>query len=171
MRIFLTGFMGSGKTEVGRLLAGRLGLAFVDLDGEIERQAGASIRDLFRREGEEGFRRREQAALAASAERDGLVVATGGGVVTCAANRAWMKEHGVTVWLNPPFAALAARLTPEARALRPLFTGEEQALELWSERLPLYATADHEVPVAAGEPAAATAARIAGLLGKRPCAT
>ncbi len=171
MRIFLTGFMGSGKSEVGRLLAGRLGLTFVDLDSEVERQAGETIADLFRREGEAAFRRRETEALEAMAERDELVVATGGGVVASGANRGWMKEHGITVWLNPPFEALVARLTPEARAARPLFAGEDQARALWRERLPLYALADLELPVAAGEPAETTAARLAALLGKTPCAT
>lgn len=171
MRIFLTGFMGSGKTEVGRLLADRLGLAFVDLDAEIERREGLGVPDLFRREGEEGFRRCERAALEACAAGDDLVMATGGGIVTVEANRAWMKRHGVTVWLNPAFETLAARLTPEARALRPLFRGEKEARSLWIERLPLYSTADHELRVAAGEPAEATAVRIEILVAEMPCAT
>lgn len=171
MRIFLTGFMGAGKSEVGRLLARRLGLAFVDLDGEIEARAGESIGALFRREGEEGFRRRERIALEATARRQGVVVATGGGVVTSEANRDWMKEHGMTVWLNPSFETLAARLPPAAWATRPLLASQAQALELWQGRLPLYGTADLEVAVAADETAETTAERVAALVAERPCAT
>jgi len=77
--IFLIGFMGSGKTTVGRLLADRLGWAFADLDDLIVRSAGLTVAEIFAREGEEGFRRRETEAVRGAAGRQRSVVATGGG--------------------------------------------------------------------------------------------
>ncbi|HEY2738306.1 MAG TPA: shikimate kinase, partial [Thermoanaerobaculia bacterium] len=79
MRIYLTGFMGSGKSTVGRLLAERLGMPFIDLDAEIEQRAGITVREIFERHGEPVFRRLEQEALRATEEMPDAVVATGGG--------------------------------------------------------------------------------------------
>lgn len=171
MRIYLTGFMGSGKTEVGRRLSARLGLPFVDLDREIAAAAGCSIPEIFDREGEEGFRRRERAALAATASYPRAVVATGGGLVTSEENRRWLATHGCTVWLNPPFTALVRRLGPEARAGRPLFQDEGQAEALWRRRLPDYRRCDVEIPVTATETPEETAEKVTRTLAERSCAT
>jgi shikimate kinase len=82
MRVFLTGFMGSGKTTVGRLLSERLELPFIDLDQEIERRAGMTVKEIFQQGGEPLFRRLEHDALAASvAVKREAVIATGGGIV------------------------------------------------------------------------------------------
>ena len=79
MRIYLTGFMGSGKSTVGRLLAARLGFPFLDLDEDIERRAGMRVREIFELHGEPVFRRMEREALEATAALPDVVVATGGG--------------------------------------------------------------------------------------------
>ena len=98
--IFLVGPMGAGKTTIGRHLAKILQRTFVDLDAEIETRCGAGIPWIFDCEGEQGFRDREAALLAELAGREGLVVATGGGVVLRSQNRLTLKEAGVVVFLS-----------------------------------------------------------------------
>ncbi|MEM1412678.1 MAG: shikimate kinase, partial [Pseudomonadota bacterium] len=98
-RVFLVGPMGSGKTTLGRRAAKLLGMAFIDCDEEIERRTGASVNLIFDIEGEAGFREREARLLAELAGSEGLLVATGGGVVTGEANRAVLKDSGLVVWL------------------------------------------------------------------------
>lgn len=171
MRIYLTGFMGAGKTAVGRRLASLCGARFIDLDNWIEQRAGATIPELFARRGEAEFRRLEAEALAATAELAAAVVATGGGLVVAEENRAWLAQHGVTVWLNPAFSTLLAHLSKEERAARPLFEDEAQAEALWRSRLPAYAHCDLEIAVAAEDEPDQIAARIATALGERRCAT
>jgi shikimate kinase len=171
MRIFLTGFMGSGKTTVGRLLAGRLGIPFVDLDGEIERRAGMTVREIFDRHGEPAFRSLEAEALAAAAALPDAVVATGGGTMAFEANFRLIRASGLSVWLHPPFAAIVTRIGGAGKSDRPLFRNETQALALYQERLPAYRRADVTVDVTAGEEPEEVAARIALLIGNRRCAT
>lgn len=174
MRIFLTGFMGSGKTEVGRLLAARLERAFVDLDREVEAGAGATVAEIFAAEGEAGFRRREAAALRATAGLEGAIVATGGGVVAAEANRRWMREQGLVVWLDADFPVLAARLGEEERRARPLFSDLRSAERLWRERLPAYRDCDLALHVSAEEGAEETARALAEKLERleeRACAS
>lgn len=167
MRVYLTGFMGSGKSTVGRRLAQRLGSRFLDLDQEIERRAGMTVREIFERLGEPAFRQMEHEALLATAEDPDVVVATGGGTVTFEVNARWIGRQGIAVWLNPPFATIVARIGGLGKHDRPLFRDEAQALALYRERLPAYRKADLTVDVGAGERAEEVAARIALLLGKR----
>lgn len=164
MRVFLTGFMGSGKTTIGRLLSERLEVPFVDLDTEIERAAGTSIREIFERAGEAHFRRLEQAALAKAATVPGAVIATGGGTPTVEGNLALLAETGVSVWLDPPFSVIAERIGGLGKEDRPLFQTEAQALELYRRRLPVYRRADFRLAVEPGETPEEVAARIATLL-------
>ena len=170
MRIFLTGFMGAGKTVVGRALAERLGIAFVDLDGEIEAQAGLSVREIFAQWGESEFRRRERAALERALEQPEAVVATGGGTLTFAENRDLIAGVGVVVWLHPPFDVIVSRLGGTAKADRPLFRDDEQAWALYQERLPAYRRCDLRLDVGAGETPEELASRIVLAL-RIPCAT
>lgn len=171
MRIFLTGFMGAGKTTVGRLLARRLGVAFIDLDEEIEAEAGMSVREIFSAEGEGAFRRRENEALRRILAQPDVVVATGGGTMAQEANARLLQASGLTIWLNPPFGVIARRIGGMGKADRPLFKDEAQALALYRERLLAYRQADLTVEVGPNDEPEEIAARIALLLASRRCAT
>jgi len=171
MRLFLTGFMGAGKTTVGRHLATRLGWPFVDLDEVIESLAGESVREIFAHVGEGRFRELEGYALAGSMRQDPVVVATGGGTLTFPRNLAAARSAGLVVWVNPEFATLARRIGGRGKEDRPLFRDEATVLALYRERLPAYALADLKVDVAPGESAAEVAARIAILVAERTCST
>lgn len=170
-QVFLTGFMGSGKSAVGRRLADLLERPFADLDQEVEAVAGAPISRLFESEGEAGFRRRESAALATLADGRPRVIATGGGTVTVEANRALMLRTGVCVWLDAPFELLVGRLVEAERERRPLFRDAEQARELYRERLPAYRRADLRIEVAPGDGPEEVAQRTARRLREQACAT
>jgi shikimate kinase len=171
MRIFLTGFMGAGKTTVGQRLAARLALPFADLDHEIELRAGATVREIFARQGETEFRRREIEALQEVLKCDNLVVATGGGTMAWEVSARLIQSAGLSVWLNPAFATIVRRIGGLGKNDRPLFRDEAQALALYRERLPAYRRADVAVDVAGDEAPEEVAARIALLIGERRCAT
>lgn len=168
MRIFLTGFMGAGKTTVGRHLAEVLGLPFADLDTEIENRIGMTVREIFAQWGEPEFRRFEHESLRLLCERPELVAATGGGTVTLEVNRELIGRSGVSVWLHPPFATIVERIGAMGREDRPLFQSEVQAWELYRERLPAYRQCDLRIDVEAGEQAEEVAARIALIVRKHP---
>lgn len=140
--IFLVGFMGAGKSRVGAALADRLGVPFLDLDAEIERSAGQTIRVLFETEGEARFRARESRVLESLAPTLSArpVVATGGGLFADPAHRAWISERGRSVWLDAPPDLLWSRCQEdESRPLR----GQRDAFEaLLEARRPAYALAD-----------------------------
>lgn len=135
-RIYLIGFMGSGKTAVGARLAERLDVPFVDLDAEIERTSGVTIRALFESSGEAAFREREALFLRATESLPRAVVATGGGCFVREENRARILRLGTPVFLDVPFEAIRVRLA--GKTDRPLFAGVEQAAALFAERAPLY---------------------------------
>ncbi len=149
--LFLTGFMGTGKTAVGRLLARRLQRPFVDLDHEIERSCGASVAEIFARFGEGEFRDRECRALEGAAALDRAVVATGGGVVMDARNRRTMRASGKIVCLSADPPSILSRLGDAAD--RPLLAGaagrSERIHRLLGERAAAYADADHAVDTSA----------------------
>jgi shikimate kinase len=142
--VFLTGFMGTGKTTVGRVLAERLGRPFVDLDTAVEEVAGLSVADIFARFGEPGFRIREREALERTSGLDGAVVATGGGVVLDAGNRATMRARGRIVCLTADAETILGRVGRASD--RPLLAGAadpaERIARLLGERAAAYAEAD-----------------------------
>jgi len=171
MLVYLTGFMGAGKSSVGRLLSERLNLPFVDLDAQIESQAGCSIREIFSSRGETAFRQLESEALRASTRLGDAVVATGGGVVTRSQNIDTMREAGEVVWLNPGYETLMARLSSSDLSERPRFETATQARQLFEQRLDAYRQCDLRVDIDEDESAVEVAERIVRRLREEPCAT
>ena len=135
-RIYLVGFMGCGKTAIGRRLAARLGVPFVDLDAEVERASGLTVRALFEESGEPAFRQREAVFLAGTESLADAVIATGGGAYIPEANRKAMRRLGRVVFLDVPFPVLSERLA--GKRDRPLFQSVEQAARLFAQRDPFY---------------------------------
>src|ERR687891_1736528 len=134
--VYLVGMPGSGKSTVGPVLAGRLRVPFVELDAEVERAGGASVRDIFDGEGEARFRELEAAALVDVARRDPSVVSCGGGVVLEPANRVTLRATGEVVFLSVPLHVLRERVRPASD--RPLIREEGDLERLFKEREPLY---------------------------------
>ncbi|GFO63895.1 shikimate kinase [Geomonas paludis] len=141
--IFLTGFMGCGKTSVGQVLAQRLGWSFVDLDQVIVEQAGRSIKEIFAEEGEPFFRALESTTLERVATGAGQVVSTGGGVVIAPANRTVMRSHGCIVNLTATVETIAQRVSGDSE--RPLLADDASVLKIRTmleNREQFYADAD-----------------------------
>lgn len=152
-RIVLTGFMGSGKTTVGPLVAARLGWSFVDVDDVIEAEAGATIAELFARHGEAVFREREQAAIARLAAGDALVLALGGGAIENSATRSLLLEAESTLLVHLE-VTLATTLTRCAGTehTRPILADLANLESRYQRRLPLYRAAHASIPVDALTP-------------------
>ena len=136
MIVYLVGMPGSGKSTVGPELARRLGVPFVELDAEIERSAGTTIREIFERDGEARFRELEAAALTEAATHDPSVVSCGGGVVLEPANRILLRATGEVVFLSVPLETLRGRVPPAAE--RPLIRQSGDLERLARDREPLY---------------------------------
>jgi shikimate kinase len=142
--IVLVGMMGVGKSSVGRRLAARLSIPFVDADSEIEKAADMTIPEIFARHGEPYFRSGEARVIARLLENGPQVLATGGGAFMNADTRALIKLKGVSVWLRADFDVLLRR-TSKRRSDRPLLQTEDPAetlRALLAEREPTYALAD-----------------------------
>ncbi|UCE32156.1 MAG: shikimate kinase [Burkholderiales bacterium] len=138
-RIFVVGMMGAGKSTVGKRLAARLGLDFVDADRELEARCGAGIPLIFDIEGEAGFRRREAALLDELTQRDRIVVGTGGGAVLDPGNRAMLSARGLVIYLRATAHELWTRTRRDRN--RPLLqtpNPRERIEQLVAERDPLY---------------------------------
>jgi shikimate kinase len=142
--VVLVGMMGVGKSSIGRRLAGRLGIPFVDADAEIEKAAGMSISDIFARHGEADFRGGEARVIARLLEAGPQVLATGGGAFMNEATRATIKAKGVSIWLSAEFDVLMRRIA-KRRNERPMLQTDDPAAtlrQLIALREPTYALAD-----------------------------
>lgn len=170
MIIYLIGARASGKTTTGLLLADALGYPFIDLDHFLCDNAGKSIAAIVEEEGWSAFRQLESQSLrkaCASADGGNLVVATGGGVVLEANNRAFMRASGKVVWLNADCDVILSRLEKEPLpGQRPSFTGRplsEETREMVIARGPIYRDCCHLEVDAAKSPAGVCQAVLAGL--------
>ena len=124
MKLFLVGYMGCGKSSLGRRVARRAGLKFIDTDSVIEEQEGADVVDIFRYEGEEYFRRAERALIERIIADEGdAVVSTGGGLPVWGDNMELMNAAGATVYIRRSAEQIALRLTPYGRRKRPRLRG------------------------------------------------
>ncbi len=144
---FLVGFMGVGKTTVGRALAERLGIPFHDLDATIEAEAGRTVRELFESDGEALFRAREAGALRQLGPLllARPVIATGGGLFADPANRRWIADRGRSIWLDASLELIWSRC--QGGSARPLFGGWEDMRHLLERRRAAYEEADVRIPV------------------------
>ena len=166
--IVLVGFMGSGKTTVGLLLAEQMGLPFVDLDDRIEKRVGLTVAEIFASRGEEEFRRVERLELAATLDGPDAVIAAGGGALATDDSEDLIRDRALTVWLNAPFELIEQRLEGDRK--RPLFADRSRARALFVERLPAYKRSDLEVEVRADDRPMELALRIQRALREVRCA-
>ena len=145
--IYLIGFMGSGKSTIGRMLAEEIGWRFADLDDDIESQQKRSITEIFETSGEEEFRRIEHEALAKRVRsiRCGMptVLALGGGAFTRPENRELLEEHGITVWIDTSFAIVQKRVGVSNH--RPLARDPVKFEALFNSRRQEYAKAEFRI--------------------------
>ena len=163
--IFLVGMMGAGKTTIGRALARKLGLVFVDTDRELVERTGVPVATIFEIEGEPGFRKREAAVLAELATHEGAVIATGGGAILDPENRRVMREHGTVVYLRARLESLWERTRRDTT--RPLLATADPRgtlATLLEEREPLYLEAAHLVVDTGPQSATVLVGRVATLL-------
>ena len=155
--IYLVGFMGSGKTTIGRHLADELGWSFVDLDADIESEQGATISRIFDTRGEEEFRRLERAAIQKRVRMiekgRPMVVALGGGAFAQQGNFELLENNGISVWLDCPFSIVRARVSQASE--RPLARDPEKFRELYDHRRSAYERADYRIEILGDDPAPA----------------
>lgn len=167
--VVLVGMMGSGKTAVGRALATRLAVPFLDSDAAIEAAANASIPEIFARDGEAFFRDREAEVIARLLTGPPAILSTGGGAFLSERNRAAIAARGVSVWLDADLALLWDRV--RHKETRPLLrTSDPQATlaRLFAERVPLYRLADLRVAARPAWSIEDTTTRVIETLATRP---
>jgi shikimate kinase len=138
-RLVLTGFMGAGKSTIGRLLANRVGWTFLDLDTHLEQRAGATIPEIFAIHGEARFRRLESTALASALTHSSTIIALGGGTPESLTNRLLLEQTPATftIFLDAPFPTLFDRCILQDTP-RPVLTDPESAQTRYTSRHPLY---------------------------------
>jgi shikimate kinase len=152
-RIVLTGFMGSGKTTVGPLVAGRLNWNFLDVDDVIEAETGVTIAELFARHGEASFRAREHGTIARLAASDALVLALGGGAIEAPETRSLLLTTPGTllIHLEVELKTTIARCAGTEHT-RPILADQTNLANRYNQRLPLYRAAHASIPVDALTP-------------------
>ena len=148
MRLYLIGYMASGKSTIGRKIAKRTELPFFDTDKMVEEAEGATVADIITYAGEEYFREAERRALEQTAEVENAIISTGGGLPVWGDNQAWIAEQGMSVYLKRTPEQILSRLSPHGRQKRPKFRGksDEELLQFMHEHLaerePIYEKAD-----------------------------
>jgi shikimate kinase len=166
--LYLVGMMGAGKSTVGRLLARRLKLRFLDCDQEIERRCGVKIPLIFEIEGEAGFRARETQVLAELAALESVVLATGGGAVLAEENRRRLAGHGTVIYLRARPEDLYQRVRHDQN--RPLLATRDplrRLRQMHAERDPLYASIADLVVDTGRQTVQALARELVGRLGEQ----
>jgi shikimate kinase len=141
VKIYLVGFMGAGKTTIGRELAARVDAPFFDLDDLIVAAEKMSIKDMFEQRGEPYFRKRERDLLRSTKYLERAVVATGGGTFTFDENVQFIQSEGLSVYLSAPYALLRGRMEEKVTE-RPLLRDDVSTHELYSSRIRYYRMAD-----------------------------
>jgi shikimate kinase len=163
--LVLVGLMGAGKSCIGKRLAQRLGLAFVDADHEIERAAGCTIPEIFARHGEADFRDGERRVISRLLDNPVHVLATGGGAFMDPRTRALIRERAISIWLRAELDLLMRRVSRRSdRPLLQVADPRHRLAELMAQRYPVYAEADITVDSADGPPEA-TLERVIAALG------
>ena len=148
MRLYLTGYMASGKSTLGRKIAKRTELPFLDTDKMVEEAEGAEVADIITYAGEEYFRQAERRALEQTAEYENAIISTGGGLPIWGDNQKWIEEHGVSVYIQRAPEQILSRLSEHGRQKRPKFRGksDEELLQFMHEHLaerePIYLKAN-----------------------------
>lgn len=146
MKIYLIGFMGAGKTTVGRELAARIALPFFDLDELIESSEKMTIKEIFAQHGEPYFRKRERDLLRSTRYLEHGIIATGGGTFTFDENIQFIQSEGLSVHLAVPYALCRVRASTKA-AERPLFRDDAATHELFTTRLRYYRMSDVTIEI------------------------
>lgn len=167
--VVMVGMMGAGKTAVGRALATKLGVPFVDSDHEIEAAANLSVPEIFERDGEAFFRKRETEVIARLLEEAPGILSTGGGAFLAEINRRNMSQKGLSLWLDADLDLLWNRV--RHKTSRPLLrtrNPRETLGEIYADRVPVYALADISVPCSPALSIDAMANRVVEALLSRP---
>jgi len=167
--VVMVGMMGAGKTAVGRALAARLGVPFLDSDTEIVAAANMSIAEIFERDGEPFFRRKETQVISRLLDEEICVLSTGGGAYLAEGNRAMITERGVSLWLNADLDVLWNRV--KHKDTRPLLrTPDPRATltEIYDARVPVYALADLSVISDGVSSIEEMVDKVVGVLATRP---
>jgi shikimate kinase len=159
MKVYIVGFMGAGKTTVGRELAGRIAAPFFDLDDLVEAAEKLTIKQIFEQHGEPYFRKREREMLRSTKHLDRAVVATGGGTFTLDENIQFIQSEGLSVYLSAPWALLRARAGDKAGE-RPLFRDDVAAHELYASRIRYYRMSDITIEIREDETSAEIVERV-----------
>ena len=146
MKIYLVGFMGAGKTTVGRELAARVDAPFFDLDDLIQSAEKLSIKDIFAHHGEPYFRKRERDLLRSTRNLEFGIIATGGGTFTFDENIQFIQSEGISVFLSAPYALLRSRINDKAGE-RPLFRDDLSTHELYANRIKYYRMSDITIEI------------------------
>lgn len=167
--VVLVGMMGAGKTAVGRALAARLDVPFLDSDAEIVKAANMSIAEIFERDGEHFFRRKEAQVIERLLDEERGILSTGGGAYLADGNRSTISQKGVAVWLNADLELLWNRV--KHKDTRPLLrTADPKATltQIYNDRVPIYALSDLSVEADAEFSIEEMAERVIGVLLTRP---